>query len=128
MLFSFSQWIHLEAKDHDLEFVQTVLYFSTQILQRSDAKRAHRASSVCSNPSSSGRHINGCRSESNIFSIQPKKLSEVREFYYHALLLRLSTSYSLIVIPQCITFFYFRAKTASWSYLKILSHCDVASE
>jgi len=26
-LVSFSQWIHLEAKDHDLEFVQTVLYF-----------------------------------------------------------------------------------------------------
>ena len=30
---TFPQWIHLEAKDHDLEFVQTVLYFSTQILQ-----------------------------------------------------------------------------------------------
>ena len=24
-LVSFAQWIHLEAKDHDLEFVQTVL-------------------------------------------------------------------------------------------------------
>ena len=99
MLFSFSQWIHLEAKDHDLEFVQTVLYFSTQILQRSDAKRAHRASSVCSNPSSSGRRINGCRSESNIFSIQPKKLSEVRKISLSCLIIAIvNTRYSLIVI------------------------------
>ena len=37
-LSSFSQWIHLEAKDHDLEFVQTVLYFSTQILNRTSAE------------------------------------------------------------------------------------------
>jgi hypothetical protein len=36
-LMTFAQWIHLEAKDHDLEFVQTVLYFSTQILQRNSA-------------------------------------------------------------------------------------------
>jgi hypothetical protein len=36
-LLTFAQWIHLEAKDHDLEFVQTVLYFSTQILQRNSA-------------------------------------------------------------------------------------------
>jgi len=35
VLVSFSQWVHLEAKDHNLEFVQTVLYFSTQILQKS---------------------------------------------------------------------------------------------
>ena len=33
-LISFPQWVHLEARDHDLEFVQTVLYFSSQILQR----------------------------------------------------------------------------------------------
>ena len=82
VLVSFSQWIHLEAKDHDLEFVQTVLYFSTQILQRSDAKRVHRAGSICSNISSSlnpsGRNFNGCRAESSLFSIQPKRLSEVR--------------------------------------------------
>ena len=126
VLVSFSQWIHLEAKDHDLEFVQTVLYFSTQILQRSDAKRAHRASSVCSNPSSSGRHINGCRSESNIFSIQPKKLSEVRKFYYLVSLFKHKIFIDCDFSMQAI--FYFRAKTASWSYLKILSHCDVASE
>ena len=31
-LLSFPQWVHLEARDHDLEFVQTVLYFSTQVL------------------------------------------------------------------------------------------------
>ena len=37
-LVSFPQWVHLEARDHDLEFVQTVLYFSTQILQRTEAK------------------------------------------------------------------------------------------
>ena len=86
VLVSFSQWIHLEAKDHDLEFVQTVLYFSTQILQRSDAKRVHRAGSVCSNTSSSlnpsGRNFNGCRAESSLFSIQPKKLSEVRLYTF----------------------------------------------
>ena len=128
VLFSFSQWIHLEAKDHDLEFVQTVLYFSTQILQRSDAKRAHRASSVCSNPSSSGRHIHGCRSESNIFSIQPKKLSEVRKFYYLAVLLRSKHKIFIDCDSSMQAIFYFRAKTASWSYLKILSHCDVALE
>ena len=59
--------------------MQTVLYFSTQILQRSDSKRVHRAGSVCSNASSmmNGRNLNGCRAESTIFSIQPKKLSEV---------------------------------------------------
>ena len=38
-LISFPQWVHLEARDHDLEFVQTVLYFSTQILQRTDTAR-----------------------------------------------------------------------------------------
>ena len=38
-LISFPQWVHLEARDHDLEFVQTVLYFSTQILQRTDVSR-----------------------------------------------------------------------------------------
>ena len=85
VLVSFSQWIHLEAKDHDLEFVQTVLYFSTQILQRSDSKRVHRAGSVCSNASSmmhpTGRNLNGCRAESTIFSIQPKKLSEVKHWF-----------------------------------------------
>ena len=81
VLVLFSQWIHLEAKDHDLEFVQTVLYFSTQILQRSDSKRVHRASSITSSVTSShnpsGRNINGCRAESNLFNIHPKKLSEV---------------------------------------------------
>ena len=39
-LVSFPQWIHLEAKDHDLEFVQTVLYFSTQILQRNSGSNS----------------------------------------------------------------------------------------
>ena len=37
-LLSFSQWIHLEAKDHDLEFVQTVSYFSLQILKQQIAQ------------------------------------------------------------------------------------------
>jgi len=37
-LISFPQWVHLEARDHDLEFVQTVLYFSTQILHRTEAR------------------------------------------------------------------------------------------
>ena len=42
-LVSFAQWIHLEAKDHDLEFVQTVLYFSTQILQRNSGSNSGTA-------------------------------------------------------------------------------------
>ena len=42
-LISFPQWVHLEARDHDLEFVQTVLYFSSQILQRTDHSRQQQA-------------------------------------------------------------------------------------
>ena len=88
MLVSFSQWIHLEAKDHDLEFVQTVLYFSTQILQRSDSRRVHRAGSANSHgfaephsnaSSMGGRMLNGCRQESTLFNVHPKKLNEVSD-------------------------------------------------
>ena len=45
-LISFPQWVHLEARDHDLEFVQTVLYFSTQILQRTEARLPVTAESL----------------------------------------------------------------------------------
>jgi hypothetical protein len=58
-LVSFPQWVHLEARDHDLEFVQTVLYFSTQILQRTDAKPA-------------------VTSESLSFTLFPRKVTEAQ--------------------------------------------------
>ena len=72
-LVSFSQWIHLEAKDHDLEFVQTVSYFSLQILkQQSSHKRVHKlarsASNICRPP---------LASESNSFHVHPKRVTEV---------------------------------------------------
>ena len=57
-LISFPQWVHLEARDHDLEFVQTVLYFSSQILQRTD-NRAIPASA-----------------ESLFFTVFPRKVTE----------------------------------------------------
>ena len=57
-LISFPQWVHLEARDHDLEFVQTVLYFSSQILQRTD----HRAAPVSA--------------ESLAFTLFPRKVTE----------------------------------------------------
>ena len=57
-LISFPQWVHLEARDHDLEFVQTVLYFSSQILQRSEP----------------GRH--NTASESLSFTLFPRKITE----------------------------------------------------
>ena len=79
-LISFSQWIHLEAKDHDLEFVQTVLYFSTQILQRS-----HKIKAMTSSSSSTTASIklarsasNNCRpSESTLFHVHPRRVTEV---------------------------------------------------
>ncbi len=88
---SFSHWIHLEARDHDLEFVQTVLYFSTQILNRRTAgpdghegdddrggrptswRRARRARS-------SGRGFCAAaeaRAGNGTFHIHPKKVTEV---------------------------------------------------
>merc|ERR1719225_2625496 len=45
-LISFPQWVHLEARDHDLEFVQTVLYFSSQILARTDTRRLQTQESL----------------------------------------------------------------------------------
>jgi hypothetical protein len=105
-LMTFAQWIHLEAKDHDLEFVQTVLYFSTQILQRNSANihnnnnsnsnnfllNHHRKSVKMTSSSSSNNNINNhlARSASSIgsyrraesessppFQVHPKRLSEV---------------------------------------------------
>ena len=79
-LVSFAQWIHLEAKDHDLEFVQTVSYFSLQILQqnggttvngghkRSFHKLARSASNIC-RPT--------LASESNSFHVYPRRVTEV---------------------------------------------------
>ena len=76
-LLSFSQWIHLEAKDHDLEFVQTVSYFSLQILKQQNLlghKRvAHKlvsrsASNICRPP---------LASESNSFHVHPRRVTEV---------------------------------------------------
>ncbi len=109
-LVSFSQWIHLEAKDHDLEFVQTVLYFSTQILQRSTHKtqmpsivrktsgrsQSHERQLVkqqqqnelklntysLARSASNSQNHHGHRSttESNLFHLHPRVVSEVR-FY-----------------------------------------------
>lgn len=58
-LISFPQWVHLEARDHDLEFVQTVLYFSSQILQRTDASSRQPQTS-----------------ESLSFTLFPRKITE----------------------------------------------------
>ena len=93
-LVSFAQWIHLEAKDHDLEFVQTVLYFSTQILQRSSAATAGNLTLTSEKNSSNGsgankRFLRLARSSSNIpnncrppestsFQVHPRRLTEVR--------------------------------------------------
>ena len=79
-LVSFAQWIHLEAKDHDLEFVQTVSYFSLQILQqnggnghkRSFHKLARSASNIC-RPT--------LASESNSFHVYPRRVTEVCKIY-----------------------------------------------
>ena len=57
-LISFPQWVHLEARDHDLEFVQTVLYFSSQILQRTENTRKHQTA------------------ESLSFTLFPRKITE----------------------------------------------------
>lgn len=73
-LVSFVQWIHLEAKDHDLEFVQTVLYYSTHILQKNskDHKRLQRLTRSTSNIA------NNCRpTESTSFTVHPKRINEV---------------------------------------------------
>ena len=103
-LLSFSQWIHLEAKDHDLEFVQTVLYFATQILNRSEAAvEAATSSRRTTTPSKHGRRPNGgggCSTlgraavasarpgaENGVFHIHPKKVTEVR-FLFHTQKLR----------------------------------------
>ena len=102
-LVSFAQWIHLEAKDHDLEFVQTVLYFSTQILQRNSSYSVNSGQAVTTSGdltrnnsaanSGSGankRFLKLARSSSNIanncnrppestsFQVHPRRLTEVR--------------------------------------------------
>ena len=103
-LVSFAQWIHLEAKDHDLEFVQTVLYFSTQILQRNSSYSVNsgqavttsgdltRNNSAAANSGSGAnkRFLKLARSSSNIanncnrppestsFQVHPRRLTEVR--------------------------------------------------
>ena len=93
---SYSQWIHLEAKDHDLEFVQTVLYFSTQILNRNRQPAAvnggcsmegsrslrtrnrHRSHGSHSHTESTATTtVNGSRPENGVFHIHPKKVNEV---------------------------------------------------
>ena len=79
---SFSQWIHLEAKDHDLEFVQTVLYFCTQILNRSDNRKISRRS----HPLGSAAGAQPCKcagsggtAENGVFHVHPKKVTQVSE-------------------------------------------------
>ena len=104
-LVSFAQWIHLEAKDHDLEFVQTVLYFSTQILQRNSSYSVNSGQAVTTSGdltrnnsaanSGSGankRFLKLARSSSNIanncnrppestsFQVHPRRLTEVRTY------------------------------------------------
>ena len=104
-LVSFAQWIHLEAKDHDLEFVQTVLYFSTQILQRNSSHSVNSGQAVTTSGdltrnnsaanSGSGankRFLKLARSSSNIanncnrppestsFQVHPRRLTEVRTY------------------------------------------------
>ncbi len=99
---SFSQWIHLEAKDHDLEFVQTVLYFSTQILHRTSSSSAGCDSKKTVLPKQQQQQIQQqqqqqqqqksqqqqqqwksapSRPESNFFHIHPRKVTEVRPWY-----------------------------------------------
>ncbi|XP_059091357.1 uncharacterized protein LOC131886916 isoform X1 [Tigriopus californicus] len=100
-LVSFSQWIHLEAKDHDMEFVQTVIYFSTQILNRSNGStdtnsvsttsmrpnRLQKLNSITNLPQSRPQTSTSMRGrlasvstqaggESNFFHVHPKKLTE----------------------------------------------------
>ena len=88
-LVSFAQWIHLEAKDHDLEFVQTVLYFSTQILQRSSAAILTLEKNSSNGSGANKRFLRLARSSSNIpnncrppestsFQVHPRRLTEVR--------------------------------------------------
>jgi hypothetical protein len=94
-LVSFSQWIHLEAKDHDLEFVQTVLYFSTQILHRTSSSSAGSDSKKTVLPKKQQQQLvqqqqqqqiqqqqqwksAPSRPESNFFHIHPRKVTEVR--------------------------------------------------
>jgi hypothetical protein len=95
-LVSFSQWIHLEAKDHDLEFVQTVLYFSTQILHRTSSSSAGSDSKKTVLPKQQQQQLvqqqqqqqslqqqqqwksAPSRPESNFFHIHPRKVTEVR--------------------------------------------------
>ena len=71
-LISFAQWIHLEAKDHDLEFVQTVLYFSTQILQRSHKIKTTTSVKLARSTSNIVRP-----SESTLFHVHPRRVTEV---------------------------------------------------
>ena len=86
-LSSFSQWIHLEAKDHDLEFVQTVLYFSTQILNRTPGEnggggggtKARTGKRLQSHNSGHGFSVTARMSggDNSSFHIHPKKITEV---------------------------------------------------
>jgi hypothetical protein len=84
-LASFSQWIHLEAKDHDLEFVQTVLYFATQILNRSPAATSTDGTRSCvrgrKSALSTGHGfstaVRPSTSGDNSFHVHPKKITEV---------------------------------------------------
>jgi hypothetical protein len=100
-LMTFAQWIHLEAKDHDLEFVQTVLYFSTQILQRNSANihnnnnsnsnsnnfllNHHRKSVKMTSSSSSNNNINNhlARSASSIGSYRRAESESSPPFQVH---------------------------------------------
>ena len=84
-LSAFSQWIHLEAKDHDLEFVQTVLYFSTQILNRTSAENGGgggvtRTRSVRRPQSLNAGHGFSATArmsgDNSSFHIHPKKITE----------------------------------------------------
>ncbi len=92
---SFSEWVHLEAKDHDLEFVQTVLYFSTHILNGGEGgggagKAATLATANPRRRSRSCRASGGSRgstrtlpgggaggAENGTFHVHPKKVTEV---------------------------------------------------
>jgi hypothetical protein len=80
----------LEAKDHDLEFVQTVLYFSTQILHRtsssagSDSKKTvlpkQQQQQLVQQQQQQQQQWKSApsRPESNFFHIHPRKVTEVR--------------------------------------------------
>ena len=118
-LISFSQWIHLEAKDHDLEFVQTVLYFSTQILQRSHKIKAMTSSNASASIKLARSASNNCRpSESTLFHVHPRRVTEVnhltnRRFTEQMAVIKIGGFFALIW-----TSFSNRTKVESWLYLK----------